>query len=194
MDEPRRVEGSADKLGLAFGCASGEDGRLERVFAAPRVKLIYSRWPGSAMPGRPPGVSNGDEILGRLLRRAREPFASHAELAGFSVAVATLVRSARHLIESSPEISGSIAALGIREEGTLWFVGEAAEAARSAMGYDPRTLPEPSAALIPARVFTVVAYGHPFFDGNKRTAFLAATLLGYYMGFETRFLPYAARP
>lgn len=132
------------------------------------------------------------EALGRLLRRAREPFASQVETGGFATAITTLVRAARHLVEDNPTEAGRLAAIGVRDEGALWYVGEATEETRRTLGHNHRSLPTESVAMLPARVFAMVAYRHPYFDGNKRTAFVAATLLGYYLGFEIRPIPFDA--
>jgi len=125
------------------------------------------------------------------LRRAREPFLSLVEALGFSDAVATLLRSSRRFLEENPDEFGPILARGTRDEGALWYAAEAAEFARRDMGYDVRTIPGPDAAVIPARIFSIIAYRHPFFDGNKRTAFISASILGLSMGYRIRSVPYA---
>src|SRR3990172_13359824 len=102
-----------------------------------------------------------------------------------------MVGSARRIIESSPEVVGPVAVRGVREEGTLWFVGQAAEETRALLDVDARQPSGKERAFISARVFAVVAYRHPYFDGNKRTAFLAATLVGYYLGLAAKAVPYA---
>jgi len=129
-------------------------------------------------------------MLGHLLRRAREPFASLVEVAGFASAISTTVRSARRIIENSPDVVGPVAVRGVREEGTLWFVGQAAEETRARLGVDARRPSGDARAFIAARVFEVVAYHHPYFDGNKRTAFLASTLVGYYLGLAAKAVSY----
>ena len=95
------------------------------------------------------------------------------------------------MIEASPDVAGPLAASGVREEGTLWFVGQAAEETRALLDVDARQPSGKERAFISARVFAVVAYRHPYFDGNKRTAFLAATLVGYYLGLAAKAVPYA---
>jgi prophage maintenance system killer protein len=126
----------------------------------------------------------------RLLRRSREPFVSIAEVAGFAVAVITNVRSARRMIERNPDLFGSIGASGVRDEGAIWFLGEAAERLRIELGHGHQDRADASIALIPAKVFTMIAYRHPYFDANKRTAFLAASLTAFYLGFEIRPIPF----
>lgn len=38
--------------------------------------------------------------------------------------------------------------------------------------------------MIPTKVFTVIAYRHPYFDANKRTGFLAACVIARFLGFD----------
>ena len=39
------------------------------------------------------------------------------------------------------------------------------------------------------RIFAAIAYRHPYFDGNKRTAFVAALLIGGALGMKVRPFP-----
>lgn len=124
----------------------------------------------------PRSPESPDELLGRLLRQASEPFVSLVDVAGFPVAILTIARSARRMIEANPALFGEIAATGVRDEGAVRFIGEAAEAVQVKVGHNHREGPGGPTSLVPARVFAMIAYRHPYFDANKRTAFLAATL------------------
>src|SRR3990172_3537059 len=188
VSPPPQDLGGQIRIGYARRSAAVEI--LKGAFADPPPTLIYPGCPWPIMAHEPPGTSNGDKMLGHLLRRAREPFASLVEVAGFASAISTTVRSARRIIENSPEVVGPVAVRGVREEGTLWFVGQAAEETRARLGVDARRPSGDARAFIAARVFEVVAYHHPYFDGNKRTAFLASTLVGYYLGLAAKAVSY----
>jgi len=139
--------------------------------------------------GRP--SENIDETLNRVLRLTREPFVSLVESVGFSEVMTAMVSSARRIVESRPQEFGVVMAAGVRDHGTLWYVGQAVDEARKAIGYDPRDTPGDLAVGIPARAFVVIAYRHPYFDANKRTAFVSAMLIGHSMGFGIRSTPYS---
>ena len=134
---------------------------------------------------------NLDETLNRVLRLTREPFVSYVESVGFAEIITALILSARRIVESRPQEFGRVLASGVRDHGTLWYAGRAAEEARTAIGYDPRESPRDDDVTIPARAFLIVAYRHPYFDANKRTAFVSAMLIGHSMGFKIRPTPYS---
>ncbi len=133
----------------------------------------------------------GDERLNGRIRNSGEPLASYVAAVGFPAAVTALVHSVRPQIERFPETYRTLGAAGVRDEGALWFVGESADDRRSEVGYDLEGTPQSTAACVCARVFCRIACRHPYFDGNKRTAFLPACIVGFAMGLEIRPVPYA---
>jgi prophage maintenance system killer protein len=130
-----------------------------------------------------PGKVSPEETLDRLMRRAREPFASAIVEAGFAGAIRIYVRSARHLVEVFPREAGEISMSGVRDPGALWLVGEDAERVRSEAESESS---DRIAVRVIARVFGAIAYRHPFYDANKRTAFVATLLLGRFLGLNLR--------
>lgn len=127
-----------------------------------------------------------DEMLDGLLRNAREPFASIVDEYGLAGAVRIFVRSSRKIIEASPQFGGELNARGVRDPGALWLAGEEAEQLRDDLAEITSEVASEKLALIPARIFAAIAYRHPYFDGNKRTAFLAALFVGRYLGLGLR--------
>lgn len=130
-----------------------------------------------------------EEMLERLLRRAHEPFASIVEDVGFASAVRIYVRAARRVVDRSPTTAGAVAMQGIRDQGALWLVGEDAERLRSEAARSAQFTATTLAAMVAARVFGAIAYRHPFYDGNKRTALLAAAYVGVNLGLRLRDRP-----
>jgi prophage maintenance system killer protein len=120
----------------------------------------------------------------------RVPNLALLDAVGVPAAVERIVHSARFQIEASASQFGKIAASGVMNEGTIWFAGQAAENERAKRSIDLRGPPTSTTALIPARVFSTIAQGHPYFDGNKRTAFLACVGVGLLVGFDLRKVPY----
>jgi len=120
----------------------------------------------------------------------RVPNLALLDAVGLPGAVERIVHSARYQIEAGAGEFGKIAASGVMNERTIWFAGEAAENERTARSLDIRAPPTTNTALITARVFSTIAQGHPYFDGNKRTAFLACVGVGLVLGFDLRKIPY----
>jgi prophage maintenance system killer protein len=136
------------------------------------------------------GRGTPEETLDLMLRRAHEPFASTVAEVGFPTAVRICVRTARRIIEREPDAGGVIAIAGIRDEGTVWLVGEDAEQQRREVDAKRSLSRDERVALIAARIFAAIAYRHPFFDANKRTGFLAAVLVGRSLGLLVRPTPF----
>jgi hypothetical protein len=127
-----------------------------------------------------------EDVLGLLMRRALEPFGSMVADVGFAGAVRIYVRVARRLEEVSPGEAGEFALGGVRDAGALWLIGEDAERARGEIAESGGVPHDVLIARVAARVFGAIAYRHPFFDANKRTAFVAAMLVGWNMGLRLR--------
>lgn len=106
----------------------------------------------------------------------------------FEVKAARLIAMARAVIEADPQAYGELQAGGIRSQGDLDFAAQAAGRRFDEVGVVVGR-PTEAAAAVPAAVFTSLAYGHPFFDGNKRTAFLAAMATAAALGFQFRNEP-----
>lgn len=142
------------------------------------------------MAGETRAPTSAEALLAELMRRAREPFSSLVEDIGFAAAVRVYLRVARHLVEANPDEAGEIPIGGIRDPGALWLVGEDADRAREEAASRSDLRPEEGQLLIAARVFGAIAYRHPFDDANKRTAFVAAMVVGQCLGLPLR--PFSA--
>lgn len=116
---------------------------------------------------------------------ARGQQAAPAKGDPFDAKAARLIAMARAVIEADPKAYGEVQAGGIRSQGDLDFAAEAAGRRFEEVGAVAGR-PTDAAAAVPATVFTSIAYNHPFFDGNKRTAFLAAMATAAALGFQFR--------
>lgn len=123
------------------------------------------------------------------MRQAGEPFASTVVAVGFAETVRIYVSVARRIVESHPDVAGETLVRGTRDEGALWLVGEEAERELGESAARPKVAPSAVSVAVAVRIFSAIAFRHPFFDGNKRTGFLAALLVGQFMGLVVRDFP-----
>lgn len=87
---------------------------------------------------------------------------------------------------------GVLLADGIRDPGTLSHAARAAKKEYETLGLDYHVPPTLASARVSARIFMAIAYEQPFFDGNKRTGLLSATLVAAMLGFDLRDSEYPA--
>jgi len=102
---------------------------------------------------------------------------------GLEQGVVLLIKAGRQLLESAPVEFGELLMDGVLYDATIQAAGRRAEFERKRLGWNYHNPPTEPVAMIPATIFTTIAYEHPYHDGNKRTAFLTSMLTARALGF-----------